>query len=139
MAVYSICGNCGREIEQGSKCICGIDKERYKRYNKYVRWNKDNVLYSRFYSSAEWIRLSKYIRSKYNNMCLMCLLEEGKINVADVTHHIIPIRKDFGKRLQEDNLITLCHNHHNRIDHKHITEEYIKHMMELIRRYEEEF
>ena len=136
--IYTVCSNCGREIEKGSKCVCGIDKERYKRYNKYVRWNKDNVLYSKFYSSVEWKRLSNYIRSKYNNMCLMCLLENKEINVADVTHHIIPIRKDFNKRLQEDNLITLCYGCHNKIDHENITEEYIKHMMELIERYEEE-
>ena len=72
-------------------------------------------------------------------MCLMCLLEEGKINVCDVVHHIVPIKKEWDKRLKEDNLVTLCHNCHNKIDHEHITEKYIKNMTKLIKRYGKEF
>ena len=138
--IYTVCSNCGREIEKGSKCVCGIDKERYKRYNKYVRWNKDNVLYSKFYSSVEWKRLSNYIRSKYNNMCLMCLLENKEINVADVTHHLREIRTKEGwvKRLDENNLIPLCHGCHNKL-HSNYTEDKIELLSSLIKKYKEEF
>ncbi|BDR75770.1 HNH endonuclease [Clostridium tetani] len=139
MAIYTVCSNCCREIEQGSKCICGIDKERYKRYNKYVRYSKDNIKYTRFYNSVEWKRLSNYIRSKCNNMCIMCLLEEDKISPVDVVHHVIPIRMNFSKRLQESNLLPLCHNCHNKVDHEDITKEYVDKCVSILEKFKTKY
>ena len=32
-------------------------------------------------------------------------------------HHITPLEEDFSKRLDDDNLITLCPSHHSQADH----------------------
>lgn len=102
--IYTICGGCGREIPKGEKCtVCS--KERYKTYNKYKR----NSESARFYNSLEWKRLRDYVYKKFNHLCLMCLIDDSKINKADTIHHIIPISDDWNKRLVLDNLIPLCH------------------------------
>ena len=38
-------------------------------------------------------------------------------------HHIIPIAKDYNKKLDSDNLITLCRMHHEQAERGLITEE----------------
>ncbi len=113
MATYRRCGKCGKKIPQGTKCECL--KESIKEYNNRIRYNKDNIKYSKFYSSTSWRKLSKYIRIKYNDLCLMCLIKDNAISPADVVHHITEIREDYSKRLEENNLITLCHSCHNNL------------------------
>ena len=49
-------------------------------------------------------------RDKY--LCQVCL-KYGRFIYQDVqVHHIIPINKDYDKRLDSNNLITLCTLHH---------------------------
>jgi len=46
----------------------------------------------------------------------MCLLE-GRINGRQLSvHHIIPIRQDPERKMDDDNLITLCHDHHEEVE-----------------------
>lgn len=113
MATYRRCGKCGKKIPQGTKCECL--KESIKEYNNRIRYNKDNIKYSKFYSSTSWRKLSKYIRIKYNDLCLRCYIKDKVIVPADVVHHITEIREDYSKRLEENNLITLCHSCHNNL------------------------
>lgn len=82
-----------------------------KEYNRQVRWNKDNEKYARFYNSTEWKKLRRsYILA--HPLCERCLAE-GVIRQADVVHHVIPIRQDYSKRLDWNNLESICHYHHN--------------------------
>ena len=48
---------------------------------------------------------------KRNPLCKWCN-EEGKTKVADVVDHILPI-KQGGSKIDESNLQSLCHHHHN--------------------------
>ena len=48
--------------------------------------------------------------------CRLCLAE-GRITMHDLgVHHIVPLMADFDKRLDNDNLITLCASHHRQAD-----------------------
>lgn len=60
----------------------------------------------------------------------MCL-KEGIINYRDLeVHHIIKLKDDITKGLEEDNLITLCHSCHRMADDGRISEEELR---ELVR------
>lgn len=133
MAIYRKCSQCGKKILQGQQCECR--KDRYKEYNKRVRYNKDNKKYNDFYNSKDWKRVSNAIRNKYSELCLMCLLKYRDIQLVDVVHHIEPIRDDYNKRLEEYNLIPLCHGCHNNIDHINYTEELKDELRSLLEEY----
>ena len=72
----------------------------------------------RFRNSKSWTKKSEEIRERDRHLCQVCLLNKydtmmtfnfKKLEV----HHIIPLSKDFNKRLDNDNLITLCSYHHH--------------------------
>lgn len=135
MAIYRRCGKCGKKIVQGNTCECV--KATRKEYNKNVRYNKDKE-YSTFYNSMHWKRMSSYIRCKYNGFCLVCYIKYKVLKVADVVHHIVEIKEDYSKRLEEDNLVTLCHSCHN-ILHSNYTEKEKKELKNIKNIYENEF
>lgn len=137
MPSYTKCSSCRKRILKGTKCECR--KDAYKRYDKEVRRNEDNLRYTNFYNSIAWIRLSKQIKNKYNGMCISCLLDYLIIKPCDVVHHIETIRDDWDKRLDEKNLIPLCHGCHNNIDHVNYTEDIKEKLRNLLKEYEEKY
>ena len=66
MPIYSKCSKCAKKILQGQQCECR--KDRYKDYNKRIRYNKDNKKYNDFYNTEDWKRLSNFIKNKYNRL-----------------------------------------------------------------------
>lgn len=136
MPVYRRCGKCGKKILQSSKCEC--TKASARDYKKKVRENKENIKYSKFYDSPHWKRMSKYIRIKYNGLCLYCLVKFKITTIADVVHHIIELKEDFSKRLEDENLLPLCHSCHNKL-HKNYTEIEKKELYKIKDKYEEEY
>ncbi|UUV97987.1 HNH endonuclease signature motif containing protein [Vagococcus luciliae] len=76
---------------------------------------KDRMLkdekYIKFYQSRQWRKASLLYRYK-NPICEKCE-RSGKIVKADVVDHIIEIKDDFSKRLDESNFQSLCHACHN--------------------------
>lgn len=121
MALFKRC-RCGKKINYMSTYCDSCkkekgkeNKERVKRYDKEIRRNAHNLKYAKFYNSKPWKVLSSQIKHQYNGMCAMCLYA-GIISDSDVTHHIVEIKEDYEKRLDEDNLIPLCHACHNELD-----------------------
>ena len=53
-------------------------------------------------------------RDRYQ--CVMCK-QKGIIKKAEMVHHIVPLKKDWNKRLELTNLMSLCEACHNAIDH----------------------
>lgn len=86
-----------------------------KTYNREVRYNKDNIRYARFYASTGWRRARSYQLMK-QPLCEQCLLE-GKVKPATIVHHLEEIRTNWDKRLDEENLESICQQHHNK-EHK---------------------
>lgn len=74
--------------------------EEYQDYNKQ-RWKYDKRTIQ-FYNSKLWRDTSKMVLLKANYVCVMCGKE------ATMTDHIVPVRIDWSKRLDLDNLQASC-------------------------------
>ena len=104
-----------------SSCRVYIDyDERYcdrhkglgdRQYNKAIRFNNENVEFTKFYQSPQWRKLSKQKRT-HQPLCEHCLAA-GRIRIADVVDHIIELKDDWSLRLEWSNLQSLCHECHN--------------------------
>jgi len=90
-------------------CVKHERKEKVSDSYQY-RKRKDGK-YHTFYKTPRWEKLSQLQRIK-QPVCEMCL-EQGIIKQADVADHIIPIRDDWSKRYDTDNLQSLCIYHNN--------------------------
>ena len=105
-----LCAKCGRVMELGSAlcpaCQAKADS-RHKQYNNNVRDKRS----ARFYASPQWVRLRDIVLARANYQCQVCR-RAGRITPATEVHHKIPIRVDWSKRLDEHNLIALCHRCH---------------------------
>lgn len=64
-----------------------------------------------FYQSNQWKILSKKHKQQ-RPLCIYCL-DFGLTTPAQVSDHIIEIRDDWDKRLDPENLQSLCHSCHN--------------------------
>lgn len=135
MAIYTKCPACRKKIPKGMVCECR--KERYKEYDKRVRYQESNKKYAEFYNSKAWHKMIIHINKKYNGLCLMCLFKYKEVIASDVIHHIEPIKDDYSKRLEEDNLIPLCHSCHNNIDHVNYTKKLKAEHIKLLELYYE--
>ncbi len=65
-----------------------------------------------FYQSWEWKQLRAYKFTKENGLCERCRAK-GIIRAGKEVHHIIPLDKNWEKRLDIENLILLCPDCHN--------------------------
>lgn len=77
------------------------DENRRARNRKYNRETRDPRL-TAFYNSREWKALRAYKLSKD------CICEACRRKPAEIAHHIVPIREDWDRRLDFDNLMSVC-------------------------------
>ena len=113
MALLRLCTYCKAKVPFGTKCTCEIQHTKDK-YNQYKHDRKDKQEQN-FYSGRDWIRLRDMIRCKHNGMCVICYMKDKQITQQNVVHHIVELKENFDLRLDEENLICLCNNHHNQI------------------------
>lgn len=81
------------------------------RYHKRM-YDSDESKYQQFYKSSAWRKLSRRFLES-NPVCVQCY-QDGVIRKADVVDHVIEIKDDWSRRLDESNLQPLCYRHHNR-------------------------
>ena len=94
--------------------LSSIARDRHKRYNK-TRYNEDNIDYTTFYNSTAWKRTREQALIRDMYLCQQCL-KDGIVNDKQlIVHHKIEIKEDWGKRLELENLETVCTQCHNRI------------------------
>jgi 5-methylcytosine-specific restriction protein A len=86
--------------------------ERHRYYDEHMRDQQARE----FYHSKEWERVRLAALARDNFLCQHCL-RNNRITPADMVHHIIEIKRDWSKRLDLDNLISLCNSCHNKIPH----------------------
>ena len=86
--------------------------------NKGRNFKKKDSQASRFRDEYSWKQKRKQIKERDKYLCKVCradifhttyLYNYSKIEV----HHIISLEQDYSKRLEDDNLITLCSYHHH--------------------------
>lgn len=115
------CKYCGRYHRRDEVCP-RAPKKAYK-YNsterKYSEKKKDDKYY--FRNSQAWRDKRELIRARDLNLCQACLYElpftEKKYNSERLgVHHVESLDASWDKRLDDDNLITLCECHHKIAD-----------------------
>lgn len=116
------CKYCGRIHEE--KIVC--DQKKIAEEKRWANRKITDAL--RFRKTSAWTDKSTQIRKRDQYMCLCCrALMVGtvtKYNTRDLSvHHIIPINEDYSKRLDDDNLITVCGVHHEMCEASEITRE----------------
>lgn len=107
---------------------CGIVSQDHICPYKHYR-NKDNSdKADRFRKSKQWTKKSIEIRERDKYLCQLCI--RNLYNTIDIynynkleVHHIVGLNEDYNKRLDNDNLITLCCYHHKMADKKQIPKE----------------
>lgn len=105
MSEYITCSRCGI-VKRGHICP----------YKTYKKKNKDSKA-DKFRCTKVWTNKSLEIRQRDRYLCKVCInnlyhtINTYNYNKLEV-HHITPIEEDYNKRLDNDNLITLCNYHH---------------------------
>lgn len=103
------CSHCGRIHERSHVCSSKPKAVKKVTHIDRFRWTK------------VWQRKRLYIRERDNNLCQICLrmrhntTEQYNFNNLEV-HHIEPMVEAWDKRLDDDNLITLCRDHHEQAE-----------------------
>lgn len=101
------CQYCGKIHE--AKIDCG---KKPKQVRKKTASKMDKFRWTR-----AWQEKREQIKERDKYMCVVCktgkYFTDKKYNTKDLSvHHIVPLLYDFDKRLDDDNLITLCSYHH---------------------------
>ena len=107
------------------------DMPAYKRevntvFQRYALFPHLNV----FENIAFGLNLKKVNKSEIKErvyfLCRICLYNK-KINRLNLqVHHIESLQEDYSKRLDNDNLITLCQNCHEQAEKGHYTKDFLK-------------
>ena len=73
--------------------------------------------HSDFHNTVEWKRKRKVILKRDSYMCKECA-RYGKVVEANTVHHILPIEERPDLRLNNNNLVSLCEEHHEKMHNK---------------------
>lgn len=134
MPIYKRCGRCGNRISSGTTCSCV--NLRHKEYDKYSRDKKSDS----FYHSDEWELTRNNVLSIDKGIDVYLYMTTGKVVLADAVHHIEPLKDNWVRRCDIENLISLSNDTHSMIEamYKRDKEETMKSLYEIVRRYRDE-
>lgn len=100
---------------------CGIVPQDHICPYKHYRNKDNNDKANRFRKSKQWTNKSIEIRERDKYLCQICM--RNLYNTIDTynsdkleVHHITGLNEDYNRRLDNDNLITLCCYHHKLAD-----------------------
>ena len=115
---------------------CGVVSENHICPHKKSRVKSIDKETVRFRNTQAWAKKSAECKQRDRYLCQCCLNNlydtMSILNYKKVeTHHIIPIAEDYNKRLDLDNLITLCSFHHKMADKGEIPREVL---LDLVRK-----
>lgn len=116
MADYITCSRCGI-VPRGHHCP-------YKTYKKKTYDTEAD----KFRKTKKWTNKSIEIRQRDRYLCRVCeanlynTVLQFNFNEVEV-HHIEKLNENFEKRLDNDNLISLCRYHHKMADDGKISRE----------------
>lgn len=112
MPIYKRCSRCGSRIPAGTKCPC--KDNRHRDYDRFSRDQKSK----KFYDSKEWRETKERVLS-LDGMDVYEYMTSGRIIAADTVHHIVPLRDDWAKRCDVENLMSLSHGTHSMIEREY--------------------
>lgn len=117
------CQYCGKIHD--TKYSCGKKPQHQKKIT-YI---------DRFRSSRRWREKREKIRERDKNLCQICIRNlygaDRQYNYENLSvHHALPIEADYDKRLDDDNLLTVCGIHHEMAEAGQIPYEEIKRIID---------
>ena len=122
--MFKACSKCGKIHDTRYKCNVG----------RIYTGGDERKLRSKY----SWTRKSEEIRERAHHICEVCK-DKGTITTESYNnievHHIVKVKDDESKLLDNENLICLCQEHHKQADNNEIDKEYL---IELARRREQE-
>ena len=104
---------------------CGIVPRGHICPHKKRRAKDGDAQAVKFRNTKAWANKSTEIRQRDRYLCQLCLrnlydtISWLSYKTVEV-HHIIGINEDYNKRLDNDNLISLCSYHHKMADKEEI-------------------
>lgn len=112
--LYKRCQNCGRRVPINEVCPCvkARSRERHKAYDSEGRDRESKA----FYNSIAWQRTRERVLAIDGGIDVYLYMTKGIIKAADTIHHIVPLKDDYSKRLDTDNLMSLNHGTHSEIE-----------------------
>ena len=113
------CQYCGRIHD--SKYIC----------EKRASRKKQTTEADKFRWTSKWQKKRDEIKKRDLYLCQICIRElyntVTKYNTEDLSvHHNIPINEDYNKRLDNNNLLTVCGYHHEMCESGEIPREEVQ-------------
>lgn len=81
-------------------------KDEARKNYESKRYERDKT-YIQFYNDSMWKETSKSTKLRHDGLCQYCLAK-GYTRKAEVVDHFIPIKDDYDKRLDPDNLVSSC-------------------------------
>lgn len=120
------CSYCGRIHDSKHQCSSKPKRDNYKiTYIDKFRWTK------------VWQRKREEIKTRDKYLCQVCLRKlyntQTQYNYIDLeVHHIVPIKANWDRRLDDDNLITLCSYHHKMADSNSIGKDELFAMIDVL-------
>ncbi|NMM65486.1 hypothetical protein HBE96_23185 [Clostridium sp. P21] len=145
MPIYRKCTECGKKVLEGTLCQCEQDKKRksYLDYKRRRMKDKEEKERQKFYSSNSWLRCRDSVIAHQLGLDLV-EWSKGNIVQAETYHHCIPIKEDWNKRVDSNNIIGLTQENHIRVhkmmDKSNKDKENIqKALSDLIRKFEDEY
>lgn len=109
---------CGKVIPYSMKrcpeCEVKAEEERKQHIRNYkiTTYERDSK-YNKFYKSKEWNTVRQLAIVRDHALCKDCL-DNNVITPYNTVHHIVPIKEDWSRRLDINNLICLCESCHQK-------------------------
>lgn len=111
--MYKSCSKCGKIHDTSFKCNA-------KRIYKPI--DDERKLRSKY----SWTKKSEEIRESANHLCEVCR-DNGTYTYDNLeVHHIVKVKDDKSRLLDNENLICLCQEHHKQADKGEIDSDYLK-------------
>lgn len=131
MPIYKRCIRCHKRIPSGTKCECL--KQRHKVYDLCYRDTKS----ADFYHSKEWELTRETVLTLDKGVDVYLYMTTGEVTLADTVHHIDPLKDNWDRRCDIDNLISLSNETHSMIEqlYKKDKDGTMKMLYEMLRRY----
>lgn len=114
MAIYKRCTRCYTRLPSGTRCSC--QKGRQKEYDKYTRDRQS----TQFYNSKEWEFARQATLALDKGIDVYIYITTGKVILADTVHHIEPLKDNWDRRCDIDNLISLASDTHSTVEQMYL-------------------
>lgn len=117
MPILHKCRYCGKSIPVGQHCEC---QKKEHANDKYV-YSSQKIKHTQhtysdsFYHSKDWRRLRLVAMALYKNTDIYSWYKYGILEAGFTVHHIIPLKDDYDRRTDINNLIYLTEENHRAI------------------------